>query len=189
MAEYSAQDAKIFGIDAADHVMSVFDASLPELARNALYISAFPLLTAIYGARGMAEGPLRPTHFESKVIGYLHVNLETLCEWYSPLIPVGFAFLRYKAETVGYAAYFYGVQESLLKSTMRDQFWDTASRVTGGLLWTCGLTGFWALGMWIRRRRAADKSLFGAPEISQVALSVLLFPLMFCPGMLHPAHE
>lgn len=150
---------------------------MSDLSQRILLFTAFPLLAGLYGIRGLSDNPITPSKLESNITKVLKINIDTLNEWYSAFIPLGFAYLRLNALVSGY------LLPHILASS---DYLETVSKITDGALWTCGLTGFWALGMWIRRRQErremTKKPFFGLPEVSIGLLSVILLPLICYPG-------
>lgn len=159
-----------------------------ELIRHSLTLAAFPLLTGLYGYRGYKGGPLEPSKLEKKAMDCFDVDIESLNEWYSPLVPISWLVTKFTANSLGLVAFAWRDTMDLLPEDMPAtlRFLDLTGLIGDAVSWTSGFIGFGALGIWIYRRqerRRKDKSLrmIGPPEISLVLHTVAFAAYVWIP--------
>lgn len=159
-----------------------------ELARHTLTLAAFPLFTGLYGYRGYKSGPLEPVKLESKAIEYLNTDIETLNEWYSPLVPVSWLVTKFTANSLGIVAFAWRSVINWYPEDFEDtkRFLDTTGFIGDAVSWCSGFIGFGALAVWImrrqkRRQKDTSLSLIGAPEVSLVLHTIAFAAFVWIP--------
>lgn len=142
-----------------------------ELAKHLLYLSAFPLLTGLYGYRGLQKGAVSPSKVEIQASKKLNVSVDALNACYSLLIPLGFVLTKKAALSLGLVTL--GFCTSMGLKPEQDlhvpevlSFFETASDVGHFIAWASGVLGFGALGIWCYRRyQSGKKRIIGVPEV------------------------
>lgn len=162
-----------------------------NLAANVLYCTAFPLLTALYAARGLTDEPVEPTSFEKKIIKFFNTDAEKLNECYSPLVALGFPFFAASANGMGILSILWANWVGIIQPPNDQEMLSmlqSCERVTKGLSIVAGILGFIALGTWTSRRqqrrsKKGGKKMWaiGCPEVSLAFLSLVYYPLVSTP--------
>lgn len=160
-----------------------------ELTKQALYLTAFPLLTALYGYRGL-KGVV-PSVAEKKAAKLLKTTPETLIERYSLLLPVGFLVISKACDSIGVVSLFCAMIYDIIPEIEGPELFsylDKAGVVGDVFEWISGLAGVAALGIWTNKRQKERKSskntkkwLIGAPEVSLAAFSFLFYSATSAP--------
>lgn len=167
----SALNIVMFELNEGDVDHSVFFSA--ELAKQTLFMAAFPLLTTLYGYRGL-NGPITPSKTESKLAKLLKISPETLNEAYSLLVPFGYLVTKNACNLFGVVAMFWAGHVGLQDPRPEDiaSFMSKTGVVADSMSWISGLAGLAALGIWTRRRqqrRTKDMWTVGVPEVALAA--------------------
>ncbi|KAG5370051.1 hypothetical protein CJU90_1375 [Yarrowia sp. C11] len=164
-----------------------------NLAANALYCAAFPLLTGLYAARGLSEEPLKPAKWETKLLKFFNTDVEKLNECYSPLVALGFPYFAVYSNSMGILSILWSNWVGLIQIGDDQHMLSLlqgAEQTTKGFSWLAGLLSLGTLGIWTYRRQqrrseqAPGKSrlwLIGAPEVSLAFVSLIFYPLVSTP--------
>lgn len=134
------------------------------LAKDVLYLTAFPLLTALYGYRGL--DPATPSKDESKVARWVNLDPDTLNQWYSLLVPLGFVLTKQAALELGLSCMVVVGEKNLNISRVYSLF-EVCGDVGQFFTWASAVLGFGSLGIWCYQRYLNNTGWrIGAPEIA-----------------------
>ncbi|AOW04545.1 hypothetical protein B0I72DRAFT_20002 [Yarrowia lipolytica] len=160
-----------------------------DFAKHALALAAFPLLTGLYAKRGANQKPLKASQIELKALKQFNTNLETLTEWYSILVPVGFFYTKFSANSLGIISFVWTNMVGLVREDAPSiiKLLETTGLIGDYVTWISGVTGFSALSVWIyrhqvRRQKEQKLPVIGVPEVSLALFAAEFASLVLVPS-------